>query len=117
MLPDIDKFEPIRGTVAATKLASTFPGLSPKLLNQDGLSFQGRVNRHVNEKNDSGHASEELSTSEVCGQTAKQVRVHYKRVPPPGRAGQRIHLRRKLPPVPGGKHIPDTSPSPPVEID
>lgn len=69
----------------------------------------------MNENKECG--SEELVTDDVADQTAKEVQVRYQRVAPSRRAGQGIHLRRELPPVPAGKHVPDNSPSPPVEID
>jgi len=62
-------------------------------------------------------APEELSTSEVARQTAKEARARYEPSAPGKPAGQQIHERRKLPPVPAGEPIADESPSPPVEID
>ena len=56
-------------------------------------------------------------TGELPKQSEREVRVPYRKWPPPLPPDQEIQPRQRIPEPPQGEEVSDDTPSPPVELD
>lgn len=57
-----------------------------------------------------------LSVSDLSPQPLKKVEVRHLPEAPKGLKGRKIHPRRPAPLLPAGQDVPDSDPSPPVNL-